>query len=1349
MARDVALMLLSTFVQVAVAPNNFPVFPVATSSQCANTLTNTECLEHATTNGQPSTLYWDDASYPPGCSKRTSTLLGKSWQWNAQSASTTLCDASGIANCECRGITYVEMHSHATCVDAGLLPIENAAECTTAALELGRTWGTSFPVSASSRTYYPAEVCWIYDGSNSNNKKVYFATGAISTCDSTTDRSHGCICKIPPPPPPSLPPSPSAPPTPYLPTPDPNGASTGVQCTSESLVRVSGASCAAAGYFDISTQTGCESAAELSNEYNYDAGFIAGNLGATGEDYPPGCFAGFINNGVYPTSFNYDSASVQSCPGISFSTFCLCRTTDCELTSSASPPPSSGYYTGDAGDSCDDVCTDVGLPCDLAANTARLGDVATEAQYDAITSTLTFGSETGTVCDRYTGMELTGRPHYPYYWPTSSQGRFCGDANENSGFTCDASLGGMYRICWCGVDQPTPPAAPPSPPFSPNYEGSLCAEVESIKSTRFRADDAVNPTADVTSCNRMSGAIQEGAYSAFGFPAGTALTETICNSFYKDVGSGAYPALASVRPCFWDDVNYGQGDEYPVKDDRCRTTPVAQIECAPSPPPPFPPPAPPPSPPPPSPPPSPPPDPGFPPADYCYEVKSDTCDLDGTDVCGAEFHISTREECEDAARTLTSMTNTYSDTQSLMSNSYSPVDADGTYGVTGKWPMGCFVRSNNLLTTGQYTGLYSRMWYSTRNNIPTYLVEGEAYNTECRRVCKVFCSPLPPPPPVTPIMLVDSDAIGAAHCTDLLTQDECLIMARNAGFADFMQAPSSVAWAPTGCSFYTDPSSGFVGWFYNLDTDGSVSEIFCGNVDWTCVCPLRHPPPLSPPSPSPSPPPFPPSPRSPLDAQSDQECTRAQADAYQATQAQCEAFYVASGDKTWLNDAPLEILEEVLGKTLGYCLRSMINGLPHWSWVNSDDNGSVCTSDVPSITCFCPKSILSPPPEPPPMPPSPASDGFFWADSIGKSCDQVCADYNMICEEAAATLQMPLLDTNVEFEQYAATLPGAPDDFECRSFITGASSSLPAYRPSSGQCGAGLLRDDGVYPFNCASTAAQYKRVCWCKLHSPPPLAPPPATPPNPPPMPPLQSPEPLLPPPNPPTNPTPPPIPNKLLPVNPSDPDAYDGNKDTVTRDSGTCSLALSQPECAAYAVANGFTFSGTVANGIVPSGCYRVLEASSGNVVFNTNEDSTVTCNAPNIEYCICARYKAWMLPRDRCGGNAGLENYPYNTRLQANQACLDHGCTGLADSNFLDQPEFSWQNPGGAYSTTGSRCYAGWYLRYHASGTNDNRGIYWMKSPNTNADCGGSPGYHSWTSSVGGAACIGCPATLNWCS
>jgi hypothetical protein len=249
--------------------------------------------------------------------------------------------------------------------------------------------------------------------------------------------------------------------------------------------------------------------------------------------------------------------------------------------------------------------------------------------------------------------------------------------------------------------------------------------------------------------------------------------------------------------------------------------------------------------------------------------------------------------------------------------------------------------------------------------------------------------------------------------------------------------------------------------------------------------------------------------------------------------------------------------------------------------------------------------------------------------------------------------------------------------------------------------------------------------------------------------MPPLQSPEPLLPPPNPPTNPTPPPIPNKLLPVNPSDPDAYDGNKDTVTRDSGTCSLALSQPECAAYAVANGFTFSGTVANGIVPSGCYRVLEASSGNVVFNTNEDSTVTCNAPNIEYCICARYKAWMLPRDRCGGNAGLENYPYNTRLQANQACLDHGCTGLADSNFLDQPEFSWQNPGGAYSTTGSRCYAGWYLRYHASGTNDNRGIYWMKSPNTNADCGGSPGYHSWTSSVGGAACIGCPATLNWCS
>ena len=246
------------------------------------------------------------------------------------------------------------------------------------------------------------------------------------------------------------------------------------------------------------------------------------------------------------------------------------------------------------------------------------------------------------------------------------------------------------------------------------------------------------------------------------------------------------------------------------------------------------------------------------------------------------------------------------------------------------------------------------------------------------------------------------------------------------------------------------------------------------------------------------------------------------------------------------------------------------------------------------------------------------------------------------------------------------------------------------------------------------------------------------------------QHPPPSLPPPPPPSVPVAPAMPNRLDPVDPTDPDAYDSDKDSITRNhAGTCNAALDQPGCKAWADAKGFTFSGTVHFGGVPSGCYRVLIASSGNVVFNTNTASTVTCNAANVEYCICARYKAWMLPNDRCIGRDGLGAYPYGSRAAANQACLDHGCTGLADSTLLDEPEFSWQQPGGAYSTSGSRCYAGWYLRYHTGGTNDNRGMYWMKSPNTEPSCGGSPGYHSYTSGVGGAACVECPETLNWCS
>ena len=187
---------------------SYTVFPVNGPRQCTNTLTNTECLTHSTSNGIPSTLYWTDATLPPGCSKRTSTLAGKRWQWNSLTTSTVTCDASGIVQCECKGTAYVEMYSHATCADAGFLPIEDAAECSTASVELGRTYKASFLTTTSNAPYFPLEPCWIYHPPDSvnqvNDGKPYFTTpindaaaNVASTCDSTTDRAYACICRVP------------------------------------------------------------------------------------------------------------------------------------------------------------------------------------------------------------------------------------------------------------------------------------------------------------------------------------------------------------------------------------------------------------------------------------------------------------------------------------------------------------------------------------------------------------------------------------------------------------------------------------------------------------------------------------------------------------------------------------------------------------------------------------------------------------------------------------------------------------------------------------------------------------------------------------------------------------------------------------------------------------------------------------------------------------------------------------------------------------------------------------------------------------------------------------------------
>jgi hypothetical protein len=432
--------------------------------------------------------------------------------------------------------------------------------------------------------------------------------------------------------------------------------------------------------------------------------------------------------------------------------------------------------------------------------------------------------------------------------------------------------------------------------------------------------------------------------------------------------------------------------------------------------------------------------------------------------------------------------------------------------------------------------------------------------------------------------------------------------------------------------------------------------------------------------------------------------------ASEMTQQICEGYYKTMGGTAVLNYGKVRPCEWI----------------PNYQGT-SDPNEwcrTVAVADAPTCSPSPPPPRLPPPltpplspplspPLPPPSPSPPLTPVFPPVQPMAvTNASSGCVEH-LTQDECAALAAPSGLDAVGAYLEIPAG---------CTSFST-----------VEGQPERGFIYNTIVTPtyITCATPDALWSSepfVCHCARQHPPPSLPP-SLPPSPAPS---------------------PQIPNKLLPVTPSDPDTFDSDKDSITRDdAATCSAALSQPGCASWAAANGFTFSGTVMSGDVPTGCYRVNAASGGNVVFNTNAASTAMCNVANVEYCICARYKAWMLPNDRCIGRNGLGAYPYVSRSAANQVCLDHGCTGLADSTMLDEPEFSWQKPDGVYSNGGSRCYAGWYLRYHTAGTNDNTGIYWMGPGTTDPGCGGSPGYHSWTSSVGGAACVGCPLDLAICS
>ena len=80
----------------------------------------------------------------------------------------------------------------------------------------------------------------------------------------------------------------------------------------------------------------------------------------------------------------------------------------------------------------------------------------------------------------------------------------------------------------------------------------------------------------------------------------------------------------------------------------------------------------------------------------------------------------------------------------------------------------------------------------------------------------------------------------------------------------------------------------------------------------------------------------------------------------------------------------------------------------------------------------------------------------------------------------------------------------------------------------------------------------------------------------------------------------------------------------------------------------------------------------------------------------------YQAWALPVDLCGwaGGGNVNRYIYNTRTEANQACLDQGCSGLADPNMVTSELFDWQSTDtedvvwGQASGGGGRCMALWW-------------------------------------------------------
>lgn len=111
----------------------------------------------------------------------------------------------------------------------------------------------------------------------------------------------------------------------------------------------------------------------------------------------------------------------------------------------------------------------------------------------------------------------------------------------------------------------------------------------------------------------------------------------------------------------------------------------------------------------------------------------------------------------------------------------------------------------------------------------------------------------------------------------------------------------------------------------------------------------------------------------------------------------------------------------------------------------------------------------------------------------------------------------------------------------------------------------------------------------------------------------------------------------------------------------------------------------------------------------------------------------YPVWGLPFDVCGSVQGSleETYPFTTRAEANTACLNAGCSGLADPSMVQFDHFRWQYLPGIVPNpdhgVASRCKATWW-NYDFGGVVNRPGWYMDTSTLPPNGCGAN-GWNEW--------------------